>query len=194
MPSAPAPQRILGIDPSLRGTGFGVIEASAHGKSRLLECGTIRNPSDLSIGGCLLAIHDRLVELILQWHPDVAAIESTIFVQSRSSAISLGCARGAALMAVARHGIALAEYSPKAIKSSATGFGAAGKGQVAFMVRTVLGLDYTPASDAADALATALTHLQRGGAHGQLTALRRPSRKATARAWLSKATRHSPRP
>lgn len=149
---------ILGIDPSLRGTGYGVIEVQARGKYRAVAHGVIANPPALGIGGCLLAIDTVLNDVIRTHGPACAAIEQTIFVQSLKVAITLGCARGAAILAVARHGLPLFEYAPKSVKAAVTGRGTSGKGQVALMVRALLGMASTPPPDAADALAVAITH------------------------------------
>ena len=107
-----------------------------------------------------LVIRDRLAELIREHAPDCCALESVIYVQSYKTAIILGAARGAAILAAAEKGLPVFEYSPKRIKQSAVGRGGAGKNQVAFMVRVLLGLTETPDADAADALAIALTHLR----------------------------------
>lgn len=157
---------ILGVDPSLRGTGYGVIEILHKGKARALAHGVIANPRELSLGACLVAIHDTLSDIIATHAPSCAAIEQTIYVQSRLVAITLGCARGAAILAIARHGIPLAEYAPKAVKAAVTGRGTAGKTQVAVMVRALTGLDTTPAPDAADALAVAIAHAGARAPHG----------------------------
>jgi crossover junction endodeoxyribonuclease RuvC len=101
-----------------------------------------------------------LVELIREHEPDCCALESVIYVQSHKTAILLGAARGAAILAAAESGLPIFEYSPRRIKQSTVGRGAAGKDQVAFMVRALLGLTETPDADAADALAIGLTHLR----------------------------------
>lgn len=151
--------RVLAIDPSLRGTGFAVLE-KAGGKLQALEFGTIRNKADLLPSGCLVAIHERVVELIAQHRPECAAFEAVIFVQSYKTAITLGAARGAALLAVAGRGLPIYEYAPRRVKQSVVGRGGAEKSQVGFMVRALLGLTSTPSADAADALAIGLTHFQ----------------------------------
>ena len=92
--------------------------------------------------------------------PDCCALESVIYVQSYKTAILLGAASGAAILAAAENGLPVFEYSPKRIKQSTVGRGSAGKNQVAFMVRALLGLTETPDADAADALAIGLTHLR----------------------------------
>lgn len=166
---------ILGVDPSLRGTGYGVIEVLPRGRLRALAHGVIANPREVSLGSCLLAIHDTLSEIIATHSPTCAAIEQTIYVQSRLVAITLGCARGAVILAIARHGISLVEYAPKAVKAAVTGRGTAGKTHVAIMVRALAGLDTTPSPDAADALAVAIAHANARGTHrGSAGLTRRP--------------------
>ena len=152
--------RVLAIDPSLRCTGFAVLERLPGTKPRALEYGTIPNATTLKTSSCLVAIHDRIAELIHRHEPECAAVEGVIFVQSYKTAITLGAARGAALLALAGRGVPIYEYAPKDAKKGVVGTGAAKKHQVAFMVRALLGLTETPADDAADALAIGLTHLQ----------------------------------
>src|SRR5438270_878607 len=127
---------------------------------RVQHIGTIHNASSMRPSSCLVAIRDRLVKLIREHEPDCCALESVIYVQSYKTAIILGAARGAAILAAAENGLPVFEYSPKRIKQSTVGRGAAGKDQVAFMVRALLGLTETPDADAADALAIGLTHLR----------------------------------
>jgi crossover junction endodeoxyribonuclease RuvC len=168
--------RILGIDPSLRGTGYGVIAVGADRSLRALAWGVVKNPPALSHGACLIAIHDALDDIIRRFTPQHAANESTIYVQSPRIAITLGAARGAALMAVARHGLPLAEYAPKQVKAATTGAGAAGKSRIAAMVRALCSLPVLPPGDSADALAIAITHSRTLGgpnlASGKPTAYR----------------------
>ena len=151
--------RVLAIDASLRHTGVAIVDAN-HCKARSVYFGTIHNASAMRSSSCLVAIRDRLVELIRAHEPDCCALESVIYVQSYKTAIVLGAARGAAILAAAENGLPVFEYSPRRIKQSTVGRGAAGKDQVAFMVRALLGLTETPDADAADALAIALTHLR----------------------------------
>ena len=151
--------RVLAIDASLRNTGVAVIEGGA-GKFQALYFGIIHNPSSLRMSSCLVAIRDRLAELIHAHEPDCCALESVIYVQSYKTAITLGAARGSAIMAAAEHGLPVFEYAPKRIKQATVGNGAADKNQMAFMVRALLGLIETPSADAADALAIGLTHLR----------------------------------
>jgi crossover junction endodeoxyribonuclease RuvC len=160
-------QRVLAIDPSLRGTGFAILEKSGT-KVRAVTYGTIKNASTLLPSGCLVAIHERVIEIIGEHRPDCAAFEGVIFVQSYRTAITLGAARGAALLAAAGRGLPIYEYAPRRVKQSVVGRGGADKGQVGFMVRALLGLTETPAADAADALAIGLTHFNTAAsaAHG----------------------------
>jgi crossover junction endodeoxyribonuclease RuvC len=151
--------RVLSIDASLRNTGVAVVEAE-NGTTRAVYYGTIRNRATLPSSACLVAIRDRLVELIREHAPDSCALESVIYVQSYKTAILLGAARGAAILAAAENGVPVFEYAPRRIKQATVGRGAAGKNQVAFMVRALLGLTETPEPDAADALAIGLTHLR----------------------------------
>ncbi len=158
--------RILAIDPSLRSTGFAVLER-VGGKLRALTYGTIKNRADLLPSGCLVAIHERVSELIREHEPECAAFEAVIFVQSYRTAITLGTARGAALLAAAVRGLPIYEYAPRRVKQSVVGRGGADKGQVGFMVRALLGLTENPSPDAADALAIGITHFQTADTAGR---------------------------
>jgi crossover junction endodeoxyribonuclease RuvC len=160
--------RILGIDPSLRGTGWGVISAEG---SRLsgVAWGVVRNPPALPLLDCLREIHRALAEAIAAHRPDAAAVEALIYAQNARTALVMGQARGAALVAVAEAGLGVVEYAPKRVKQGVVGVGGAAKSQVGFMVRALLGLTETPLPDAADALAVAITH-----AHASLAGRRAP--------------------
>ncbi len=155
-----AAMRVLAIDPSLRSSGFAVLERSEGAKIRALEYGTIRNPDKLRTSGCLVAIHEKLAEVISRFQPDCCAVEAIIYVQSYRTAITLGAARGSALLAMAQRGLNIYEYPPARVKQAVVGRGSATKDQVAFMVRALLGLTETPQNDAADALAIGLAHFQ----------------------------------
>ena len=122
--------RVLAVDASLRNTGVAIVDAN-NGKPRSVYFGTIHNVSSLRSSSCLVAIRDRLVELIREHEPDCCALESVIYVQSYKTAILLGAARGAAILAAAENGLPVFEYSPKRIKQSTVGRGAADKNQVA---------------------------------------------------------------
>ena len=151
--------RVLAIDASLRNTGVAIVDG-VNGQPRVVFFGTIHNASALKSSSCLVAIRERLAELIREHEPDCCALEAVIYVQSYKTAILLGAARGAAILAAAESGLPVFEYAPTRIKQSTVGKGGAGKNQVAFMVRALLGLTETPDADSADALAIALTHLR----------------------------------
>jgi crossover junction endodeoxyribonuclease RuvC len=151
--------RVLAIDASLRGSGVAIVEGEGS-KLRAVYFGTIVNKASLRPSSCLVAIHDQLAALIHEHEPDCCALESVIYVQSHKTAIVLGAARGAAILAAAENGLPIFEYPPTRIKQATVGRGGAGKNQVAFMVRALLGLTETPDSDAADALAIGLTHVR----------------------------------
>jgi crossover junction endodeoxyribonuclease RuvC len=136
------------------------IVESAGGRQRALYFGVIQNKSALRPSSCLVAIREQLRDLIEQHQPDCCALEAVIYVQSYKTAIALGAARGAAILAAAEQGLPIFEYAPTRIKQATVGRGGADKSQVAFMVRAMLGLTETPQSDAADALAIGLTHLR----------------------------------
>ncbi|MEI6351555.1 MAG: crossover junction endodeoxyribonuclease RuvC [Verrucomicrobiota bacterium] len=154
--------RVLAIDPSLRSTGFAVLErpTSPGSKVRALEYGIIKNQAKLQQSSCLVAIYDRLAEVIHRHQPDCAAVEAVIYVQSYRTAIIMGAARGSALLAIASRGIPIYEYAPRRVKQAVVGRGGAVKDQVGFMVRALLGLTETPVADASDALAIGITHFQ----------------------------------
>lgn len=150
--------RVVSIDPAIRNTGYAVIEGDFRAP-RALDYGTLSLPAKLSQSQCLLAIHKHVCSLIDKWQPDELAIEGIIYVQSHRTAITMGSARGATVLAAARHGLQIMEYPPSCVKLATVGRGGAGKQQVAFMMRALLHLTETPAPDAADALAIGYTHL-----------------------------------
>jgi crossover junction endodeoxyribonuclease RuvC len=159
--------RVLAIDPALRNTGWAILEK--HGRDlRAIAWGVISNPAKLLHSGCLVAIREQLQAIIRDQSPDVCAIETTIYVQSYKTAIVLGTARAACLIAAAEHGLPIYEYAPREVKQAAVGRGAAKKDQVAFMIRSQLQLQETPPSDAADALAVGITHFQNSEAGAAL--------------------------
>jgi crossover junction endodeoxyribonuclease RuvC len=150
--------RVVGIDPGTATTGYGVIEESA-GRLVLIAFGTICTPADMPMPRRLLELHDRLIELLALHAPQSAAVESLFFQKNVRTAISVGQARGAALLALARRGTPVSEYTPLEVKQAVTGYGGAEKRQVQEMVRTLLALPEIPKpDDAADALAVAICH------------------------------------
>lgn len=150
---------LLAVDPSLRGTGLAILERAGR-QVRCVHFGVIKNPPKLSLSGCLVEIHAQLCDVIGTFSPTAMAIESVIYVQSFPTAITLGSARGAALLAAAQKGLAIHEYAPRKVKQAVVGRGGAQKAQVGFMIRALLGLTVTPPPDAADAIAVGLTHFQ----------------------------------
>lgn len=166
-PPAATPERVLAIDPALRNTGWAVLEQTGR-DIKALAYGVISNSPKLLHSGCLVAIREQLHDAIRQHAPTVCAIETTIFVQSYKTAIVLGTARAACLIAAAEHGLPIYEYAPKEVKQAAVGRGAAQKDQVAFMIRSMLRLRETPPPDAADALAVGIAHFQNASAGAAL--------------------------
>ena len=151
--------RVLSIDPAVRNTGYAVLEGDPR-KPTVLAFDVISIPKTIAQSAALSAIRTHLVNIIRKFQPDEIAVEGIIYVQSHQTAISMGAARAAAIIAAADHGLRVFEYSPKKVKMAVVGNGNADKKQVAFMVRALLGLDETPPADAADALAIGMAHLQ----------------------------------
>lgn len=152
--------RILGIDPGSRATGYGVVEEQ-NGRLRFICCGVIRTKSGDSLPVRLLAIYEGLCEVIASQRPDVAAVEDVFVSVNPRSALKLGQARGAAVIAAMSHKLPVFEYSAKHVKLGVVGYGQAGKEQVQHMIRVLLNLSSSPSSDAADALAIAICHSNR---------------------------------
>lgn len=152
--------RVLGLDPGSRRTGFGVVERSGNRFTCVLH-GTAAPKGGLDLPARLHAICQRIDAVIEQARPDVVAVEEAFYHESVRSTLVLGHVRGALLVTAARHGCAIAEYSPREIKLSVAGNGGASKEQVAFMVRRLLAVRGELSADASDALAGALCHLQR---------------------------------
>ena len=157
---------IFGLDPSLRSTGYGIIQAEGR-DLRAITYGVIKNSDKIIPSRCLERIHREVSDLLAQYRPDAAVVEGIIYLQNFQTAITLGSARGAALLAMAQAGLPIFEYAPRRVKAAATGRGGAQKPQVAFMMRALLGLTENPPPDAADALAIALTHAQNTGLRGK---------------------------
>lgn len=147
---------ILGIDPGSRRTGFGVIRRSGH-HSAYVSSGVIRIP-DTALPERLKVIFDAINEIINRHSPDEVAIENVFMAKSAGSALKLGQARGAAIVAAVSRNLPVAEYDARKIKQSVVGNGAATKLQVQHMVKTLLNLSGDPQEDAADGLAVALCH------------------------------------
>ena len=148
---------VLGIDTSLRSTGYGVVRAEG---SRLtaVDFGRIANGPKLPLTQCLRAIGAKVRELIAVHRPDVMAVESVIYGKNAGTMLVLGEARGAVLVAAADAGVPVYEYEPRRMKRAVCGNGMAEKEQVQRMVKTLLALDEVPQNDAADALGLAICH------------------------------------
>ena len=149
---------VLGIDTSLRSTGYGVLEASGS-RMRALAAGNIRNAPKLPLTACLKAIHAKVVELIETYRPEVMAIEQVIYGKNAGTMLVLGEARGAVLTAAADAGVPAYEYEPRRMKRAVCGNGLAEKEQIQRMVKTLLALPELPQNDAADALGLAICHV-----------------------------------
>jgi crossover junction endodeoxyribonuclease RuvC len=151
------PIRILGIDPGLRRTGWGLIEVLGN---RLIftDCGSVATNDRATLAERLVTIHDGLARVVEQYAPDEAAVEATFVNKDASATLKLGQARGVALLIPARAGIAVAEYAPNLVKKTIVGAGHCEKEQIRLMLRVLLPKANPPTHDAADALAIAVTH------------------------------------
>jgi len=161
-PTAPANSVILGIDPSLRGTGYGVIRLAKPHPQTLVH-GTIACPASWEHSRCLVKIAQTLREVLQQFHPAVCVMEGLFFAQNLQTVLIMGEARGAAMVVAAEAGLEIYEIAPRKVKQAIVGYGAAQKLAVAKMVQRLLHLSTPPAPDAADALALALAHAQENG-------------------------------
>jgi len=161
------PIRILGIDPGLRRTGWGVIAMAGNALS-FVAAGTVRAPLDGELAARLLALHEGLSRVISAYRPDEAAVEQTFVNRDATATLKLGQARGIALLVPAQAGLAVAEYAPNAVKKTIVGAGHAEKAQIQAMVRVLLPRAEFDGDDSADALAIAICHAH----HRQSVALR----------------------
>jgi len=149
--------RILGIDTSLRSTGYGILEKEGS-RLKCLDCGNIPNGPKVPLTGCLRNIHTKVVALLESYRPDCLAIESVIYGKNAGTMLLLGEARGAVLTAAAAAGVPVYEYEPRRMKKAICGNGLAEKEQIQRMVKTLLNLPDLPQNDAADALGLAICH------------------------------------
>ena len=162
-----APVRILGIDPGLRRTGWGVIEIDGN-RLTYLGCGSVEPPENLPLANRLLAIHQGLAKVLGDYEPAEAAVEQTFVNKDGVATLKLGQARGVAMLAPAMFGITVAEYAPNQVKKTVVGAGHADKNQILVMLKLLLPKAEPKSPDAADALAIAITHAH----HRASTALR----------------------
>ena len=154
--------RVLGIDPGSRITGFGVVQVLRNGTLSYVASGCVRIPKD-SLAVRLKTVYDGVSEIIRTYQPTVMAIEKVFMAVNADSALKLGQARGAAILAGVNHSLPVSEYTALQIKRAAVGKGHAAKSQVQHMVKALLGLPASPQADAADALACAICHAHHDG-------------------------------
>jgi crossover junction endodeoxyribonuclease RuvC len=164
------PIRILGIDPGLRNTGWGVIDCQGSRLS-FVACGRVRSDAGLDMGHRLRQLHEGLMQVIADHAPHEAAVEETFVNRDPQSTLKLGQARGIALMAPALAGLEIAEYAANLVKKTVVGAGHAEKAQIQMMVRVLLPASQAGSADAADALAVAICHAQHRGARALRAAL-----------------------
>jgi len=164
--------RVIGLDPGLRHTGWGVIDVAGN-SLRHVSDGALHSDAQLSLADRLCQLHDALAAVLSAWHPDEAAVEETFVNRNPSSTLKLGMARAVALLVPARAGLPVAEYPTNLVKKSVVGAGHAEKTQVQMMMRVLLPGCALNSADAADALAVAVCH-----AH----------HRATRLAWTETAT------
>lgn len=150
-------ERILGVDPGSRLTGYGVIESS-QGRLQFVACGVVKTTPSFPFANRLNEIFEGINEVIQLHNPDVASVEDVFLASNPRSALKLGHARGAAVVAAMQNGLAVYDYSPRSVKQAVVGYGQAEKEQVQHMVKILLGLSGSPSQDAADALAVAICH------------------------------------
>lgn len=155
----PGERLILGVDPGTAVTGYGVVARQPGGRVHLVECGVIRTSSTLPLPRRIREVYEGIIDLLDRHRPHAAAVEDVFQGKNVRSALTLGHARGAILLAITLGEIPLAEYTASEIKKAVTGTGMATKDQVAFMVQQQLRLKAPPSpADAADGVAAALCH------------------------------------
>src|SRR5438270_10166778 len=164
----PLPIRILGIDPGLRRTGWGVIESCGN-RLTFIACGSVEPPDNLPLAGRLLTIHQGLAKVLGDFDPAEAAVEQTFVNKDGVATLKLGQPRGGAMLAPAMFGITVSEYAPNQVKKTVVGAGHADKNQILMMLKILLPKAEPKSADAADALAIAITH-----AHHRQSAMLRP--------------------
>jgi len=152
---------VLGIDPGIGRTGYGLVRENPDGSLQAVAYGVIETPTGIPQEQRLLMLYQKLNELLLLHCPDSGAVEKLFFYRNVTTAIAVGQARGVVLLSMAGAGIPLGEYTPLEVKMAVSGYGMADKNQVQVMVQSLLLLDKKPRpDDAADALAVAICHLQ----------------------------------
>ena len=157
--------RILGIDPGLRRTGWGVVEADGN-RLVFVACGSVHTQDGASVATRLVTIHDGLLRVIDEFQPEEAAVEATFVNKDAGATLKLGQARGVALLVPARASVPVSEYAPNLVKKTIVGAGHGEKAQIRMMIGVLLPKSDPQSEDAADALAIAVTH-----AHHRASAL-----------------------
>jgi crossover junction endodeoxyribonuclease RuvC len=155
--------RILGLDPGLRKTGWGVITCEGT-KLSYVACGVVTSDGDLALALRLKQLHDRITEVVTAWDPDEVAVEETFVNKDAQATLKLGHARAMSLLVPALLGLPVAEYGANQVKKSVVGAGHAEKAQIQAMVRILLPKSDAKTADAADALAIAIAHAHHRGA------------------------------
>lgn len=159
MGTAPRPRIALGIDPGTAIVGYAVVVARGN-ELTMLACNVITTPAHMPLAERFQHIYQRLIEITKLYEPQEAAMEELFFAKNARTAMTVGQARGVAMLALANAGLPISEYTPKQVKQAVTGYGAARKEQVGEMVRILLKLQAVPRpDDAADAAAVAICHL-----------------------------------
>jgi crossover junction endodeoxyribonuclease RuvC len=151
------PIRILGIDPGLRRTGWGLVEIAGN-RLTFVACGSVTTRDDEALAARLLVIHDGLMRVLEEFRPDEAAVEATFVNRDAKATLKLGQARGIAMVVPAKAGVPVSEYAPNLVKKSIVGAGHGEKAQVRMMIGVLLPRADPSSDDAADALAIAVTH------------------------------------
>lgn len=149
--------RIIGIDPGLRRTGWGVVEVAGN-SLRFIAAGTVRSDDKTTLAARLCQLHDGLVDILDRENPQEAAVEATFVNKDAAATLKLGQARGIAMLVPARAGLLVAEYAPNAVKKAVIGVGHGDKSQIQMMVKVLLPRAQFDGADAADALAIAICH------------------------------------
>ena len=151
--------RILGIDPGLRNTGWGIVTVCGSQLSYIAD-GTVRSNPKETLAERLMHLHDGLSAVVGQWQPDEAAVEETFVNKDARATLKLGAARGIALLVPAQAGLLVGEYAPNMVKKTVVGSGHAGKEQIGAMIKILLPKACPDSADSADALAIAICHAQ----------------------------------
>lgn len=178
----------IGVDPGTRRLGWGVVRRDGT-RIRHVAHGVIELAAEAPLGARLCSIESEFSAVLNRYEPDVGAVEALFFHKDAQAAAKLGHARGVVLLCLARAGLAIAEFPPARIKRTIAGHGRAGKQQMVFVMQSLLGLETPPPSDAADALAAAVTELRVGAFVASLDERRSPNPLLLSRPELRRLAR-----